>query len=105
MNGFLASEEILKSDALHVFQAFEKRVHIDVLLNDISDLCVYLVICYRTIDYIIVMNVDRTLVLTVGKDERGPIFGITIDSLGLALVNRQEIYICPMIELHTSATP
>ena len=75
MNGFLASEEILKSDTLHVFQAFEKGFHVDILLNDITDLSPNLVICYRTIDYIVVMNVFCILVLPVGEDERSPVSG------------------------------
>ena len=74
MNGFLASEEILKSDALHVFQAFEKGFHVDILLNDITDLCSDLIVCDRPIDNVIVMDVVCFLVLSVGKDECGPIF-------------------------------
>ena len=73
MNGFLASEEILKSDALHVFQAFEKGFHINVLLHDIADLRPDLIVCDRAIDDVIVVDVVCILVLAVGKDERSPV--------------------------------
>ena len=79
MNGFLASEEILKGNAFHVFQTFEKSVHVDVLFHDITDLRPDFIVRNRAIDDVIVVDVVCILVLAIGKDERSPISGIAIE--------------------------
>ena len=46
----------------------------------IADLRPGLIICNRTIDDVIVVDVVCILVLAVGKDERGPFSGIAVET-------------------------
>ena len=80
LNDFLAPKVILKGDAFHVFQTFEEGGHIDILLHDITDLRPDLVVSNRAINNVIVMDVVCFLVLAVGKDERGPISEIAVET-------------------------